>query len=202
MQELTIQPEAGRMTELELGKLLGQRKAFGLMAGRCSAEQAAALQKIRDEKGYECIAPTWDEFCTKELRISRRHANRIIGWFKEFGQAYFEMAQLAPVSPDEYRALAPVIVDHRLQVNGQSIALIPEKAEEVAAAIVEMRKSAPAGKPRDSTSRRIASLEKQCNKLTAAFEELTGQTPRDERVELSAILVKTISVLGRIEERL
>ena len=85
MKELTIQPEVARMTDFELGKILGQRKAFGLVAGRCSAEQAAALKKIRDEKGYDCIAKTWDEFCTKELGMRRPHANRIIRWFEEFG---------------------------------------------------------------------------------------------------------------------
>src|ERR1035438_4560057 len=130
MNELTIEPDGQRNREIELGKILGQLKAFGLVAGRCSAAHAAALKRIRDEKGYECLATTWDEFCTEELRMSRRHANRIIGWLEEFGQAYFEVTQLAHVSPEEYRTIAPVIIDHRLQVNGQSIALIPEKAEE------------------------------------------------------------------------
>jgi hypothetical protein len=202
VKELTTQPDVTRMSDIELGKILGERKAFGLVAGRCSAAQAAALKKIKDEKAYECVAPTWDEFCTRELRMSRVHANRIIHWFEEFGQAYFEMVQLAPVSPEEYRALAPVIVDHKLQLNGQSIALIPEKAEEVASAISELRKAARANKPRVSTRKRIASLEKQCHKLTAEFEDLSGQAPEEERNALSAILLKILCKLGRIEREM
>jgi hypothetical protein len=202
VKELMSQPETARMSDIELGKLLGQRKAFGLVAGRCSAEQAAALKEIRDRRGFVSIAPTWDEFCTKELRMSRVHANRIIKWFEEFGQAYFEMAQLTRISPDEYRALAPEIVDHRLLLDGVAVALIPEKAEDVAAAVAKLRKTSAAKKPGASMRDRLTSLEKQCDKLTAEFEDLSGETPRDERVELAAILVKHISVLGRIEQAL
>ena len=162
--EQNVRLNARHVADIELGKLLGQRKAFGLRAGRCSAEHAAALQKLRDERGYECIASTWDEFCTKELRMSRAHANRIIRWFEEFGQSYFEVAQLTPVSPEDYRTLAPIIIDHRLRVNGQSIALVPGKAEEVASAFTEMRRAATARSPRASNRKRVARLERQCEK--------------------------------------
>jgi hypothetical protein len=198
MNEPTIQPDVARMSEIELGKILGERKAFGLVAGRCSAAQAAALKKIRDEKAYECIAPTWDEFCATELRMSNRHANRIIRWFEEFGQAYFEMVQLTPISPEEYRGLAPVIIDNRLQLNGQSIALIPEKAEEVASAIAEMRKMAAANKPLGSRDKRIASLERRCGKVTAEIEDLSDKASPEERLALSSLLMKILEAVGRI----
>jgi hypothetical protein len=35
---------------LELGIMHGQRRAFGLVAGRCSAAQAECLRKVRDER--------------------------------------------------------------------------------------------------------------------------------------------------------
>jgi hypothetical protein len=202
MNERKIELDAKQMAEIELGKLLGQRKAFGLIAGRCSAEHAAALQKIRDEKAYECIAPTWDEFCDKELHMSRAHANRIIRWFEEFGESYFEMAQLTAVSPDEYRTLAPVIVDHRLQINGQSIALIPEKAEEVASAVTEMRRAATAKSPRAANRKRVQWLRRQCERVTAEFEDLSGRLPPEERGELSIILSRTLGKLGTVERGL
>ena len=37
----------------ELGGVLGQRKAFGLIAGRCSAAEAAAIRRIREERLYQ-----------------------------------------------------------------------------------------------------------------------------------------------------
>ena len=35
---------------LGLGLMLGQRRAFGMVASRCSAAQAECLRKVRDEK--------------------------------------------------------------------------------------------------------------------------------------------------------
>ena len=43
---------------LELGIMLGQRRAFGLVTGRCSAAQAECLRKVRDEKTYLKFATT------------------------------------------------------------------------------------------------------------------------------------------------
>jgi hypothetical protein len=36
----------------ELGQMVGSRRAFGTVAGRCSAADAACLRRIRDEKLY------------------------------------------------------------------------------------------------------------------------------------------------------
>ena len=47
---------------LELGIMLGQRRAFGMVAGRCSAAQAECLRKIRDEKTYLNSHPTGPGF--------------------------------------------------------------------------------------------------------------------------------------------
>jgi hypothetical protein len=199
VNEPTIGTDTKPMSEMELGKRLGQLKAFGLVAGRCSAEQAAALKRIRDEHAYQCITTTWDEFCIRELRMSRRHANRIIGWFEEFGQAYFELAQLMAVSPEEYRRLEPVVVDHRLQFNGQSIALIPEKAEEVASAVAEMRKRATAARPRVSRRARMATLKRQCEKILAECADLRGGSSLEEQFELHAILQHAITRLNDID---
>ena len=44
---------------LELGMVLGQRRAFAMVAGRCSAAEADCLRKIRDEKTYLKFASNW-----------------------------------------------------------------------------------------------------------------------------------------------
>src|SRR5437899_334294 len=56
---------------LELGIMLGQRRAFGMVAGRCSAAQAECLRKVRDEKTYLKFATNWAEFCERQLKISK-----------------------------------------------------------------------------------------------------------------------------------
>ena len=190
---------------LELGKLLGERKAFGLIAGRCSAAHAAALKEIRDSKKYNALCASWDEFCETELHVSRSQANRIIKYLEEFGSAYFELTQLTPVSAREYRELAPAIADHRIEVNGQSIALIPEKADEVAAAVEELRRKTAdkaESRPRPSARHRLESLDRDCRKLAAEFEDLSLLVRDGDREELTSVLVNTIGRLRKIDQQL
>src|SRR5439155_13403764 len=84
---------------LALGILLGQRRAFGMVAGRCSAANAACLRKIREGKLYLKFAENWDIFCERDLKISRRTANRVIALEKEHGALFFEMAELTGITP-------------------------------------------------------------------------------------------------------
>ena len=75
---------------LELGIMLGQRRAFGMVAGRCSAAQAECLRKVRDEKTYLKFATNWAGFCERHLKISKRTADRAIALLKKHGALYFE----------------------------------------------------------------------------------------------------------------
>src|SRR5215471_19144709 len=130
-------------------RLLGRREAFSVVAGRCSAADAETLRNIRDNKLYLALSPDWDEFCVKYLHMSRAAANRIIQLLIEFGPRYYEVAQLTRISAETYRSIAPSIQDGALHANGEAIALIPENAEKVSAAVAELWKSAekPAPKP-------------------------------------------------------
>src|SRR3974390_1997395 len=94
--ELT--PEDGAL--LDLGVILGQNLAFGLIAGRCSAAQAESLRRLREEGLFRRANLTWKEFCPKYLKISRSEADRTIQLWEEFGPAYFEVSQLTRISPD------------------------------------------------------------------------------------------------------
>jgi hypothetical protein len=54
---------------LDLGRLLGQRRAFAAVVGRCSAAHAQLLRRIHDEKLYLPIALSWEAFCGNHLAI-------------------------------------------------------------------------------------------------------------------------------------
>src|SRR5213593_4418661 len=99
---------------LDVGMLLGQNNAFALIAGRCSAAQAAAIRRLRNDKLYRSVTPKWREFCPKHLKMSRRSADQIIALFDEFGPDYFEVAQITHISPETYRAIQPSIQDGAL----------------------------------------------------------------------------------------
>jgi hypothetical protein len=159
-----------------LGRLLGRREAFSIVAARCSAADAAILREIRDKKLYLSHASDWGEFCAQHLHTSKESANRIIHYLDEFGPTYFEVAQLTRISPATYRAIAPSIHDQALHHNGDAIALIPENAEKVAAAVAELRKSVKHPPPAPKAS----GLEKRCRELivelktSADGEEVRG----------------------------
>src|SRR5689334_12317167 len=87
---------------LELGIAMGQRRAFGMMAGRTAAAHAQCICRIHDEKQYLKAAPTWDEYCDRFLKMSRRSADRIITLLRKHGPVYFETAALTGITPGEY----------------------------------------------------------------------------------------------------
>src|SRR5450432_3993161 len=99
--EIPTDPSAA----LNLGRLLGQRRAFIAVGGRCSAAHAQLLQHIRDEQLYLPIASSWRAFCGSYLAISRRHADYLIGLLKRFGPIYFELSQLVGLSVRQYLAI-------------------------------------------------------------------------------------------------
>jgi hypothetical protein len=188
MKKIKKQPDDSGV--LGLGTLLGRRQAFGLIAARCSAADAASLREIREKKSYRYLAKGWVEFCDQHLAMSHTHANRIIGYLEEFGPAYFEMAQFTGISPATYRTIAPAIQDHALHLDGQVIALLPENTEKLAQAVEQLRQTAtppPAPKP---AAERVAGLERRLLQLTAEISELCNSEPPGEtRMRLGLVLL-------------
>lgn len=127
---------------LELGKIIGQQSAFSLIAGRCSAAEAAAIRRIRRERLYEASGLNWNEFCSRHFGMSRTQADRVIGQLEEFGPEYFELTQLTRIAPEAYRAIAPAVKDGHIHWRNEAIALLPENSEKVAEAVADLRESA------------------------------------------------------------
>jgi hypothetical protein len=184
---------------LGLGTLLGRRQAFGLIAARCSAADAASLREIREQKSYRFLAKGWVEFCDRHLGMSHTHANRIIGYLEEFGPAYFELAQFTGISPATYRTIAPAIQDHAVHHDGQVIALLPENTERLSHAVEQLRRAAAAQSAPGPPADRIAGLEHRLLQLTAQISELTGTTPPGEmRMRLGSVLIAARDRLERL----
>ena len=110
---------------LELGKVLGQSLAFGIVAGRCSGAQAAALRQVRGEKIYERFGLTWREFCPKHLKMRGTQADEIVR-----------------ISGDTYRLVAPFIQEKALRVEGEVLELNSANVQEVARRVRDSRRAA------------------------------------------------------------
>ncbi len=128
---------------LELGKTLGQSLAFGTVAGRCSAAQAAALQQARGEKVHRRFGLTWNQFCPEHLRMSGTQADEIIRLLHEFGPEYFENTESVRISADTYRLVAPFIRDKALCAEGETLELNSANVLKVASTVRESQHALP-----------------------------------------------------------
>jgi hypothetical protein len=216
MSENEITDREVDVTLIDLGIVLGQAQAFGLVAGRCSAAQAEGIKRLRDQKLYQRCVARWDDFCVQYLKISRREADRTIQIWEEFGPSYFELSQLTRVSPETFRAIAPAVQDGALHYQGEVIELHPENASKVAAAVADLRRSLPkkakpdarlldlgrmiADMDRDlKRSERLLDLDKCCTLLIAEFEEASREEAGRENWPLFvSSLTRMRSELGRI----
>jgi hypothetical protein len=181
---------------VDLGRLLGQRRAFAAVGGRCSAAHAQLLRRIRDEKLYQAIAPSWRTFCGTHLAITCRHADRLIALLNRFGPTYFEVSQLVGISPRQYLAIEPVLREHSVLVNGEVISLIPENAPNVLDAVGqilrEARRTRRAAPPAQTVRARVADLANRgrdiANQLAALYNSACSGRDREFILETATEL--------------
>jgi len=187
---------------LELGMEMGQRRAFGMMMGRCSAAQAAMLLRIRDRKAYEKLAPTWEEYCARYLKISSRTANRNISLFEKHGSLFFETAALTGISPAQYERIAPHIQKDGVHSGDAVIALIPENTDRVVDAVAKLQSEADAqtgDAPEPGFQQKLHDLEQRGRQLGQAYRKLRKQADEFERAWLNGSVRKVTGDLERIE---
>jgi len=213
MNELSSEIPPPDAALLDLGVILGQNLAFGLIAGRCSAAQAESLFRLRDEKLYKKCAQTWDDFCRENLKISRVEADRTIRLWEDFGPAYFELSQLTRISAETFRAISPAIQDGALHYNGEAIELNAVNSRKVSAAVAELRRAIPKASPesqkllhelRDlghelSLATRIEKLDKCGAGLVAEFERISSDEGLGgARILFNSALTRVRAELGRV----
>ena len=202
MQELKIQTDP-RAT-LDLGHILGQRRALVAVGGRCSAAHAMLLRRIHDEKLYLALAPSWRAFCGAHLAISRRHADYLIGLLKRFGPIYFELSQLVGLSVRQYLVIQPAIHDQSLVVDGAAVSLIPENAPKILEAVGRLlnpsQRAARPEPPPSTFHTRLANLNSRgrhiANQLIDLYNSSRSQREREAVLESATELRMLLMQLG------
>jgi hypothetical protein len=191
---------------LDLGVLLGQNHAFAIIAGRCSAAQAAGLFALREQRVYRACSPSWKEFCVNFLKISRGEADKLIRLWEQFGAGYFEVAQLTRISAETYGAIASSVHNGALHFNGEPIELVPQNCRKVAAAVAELRGALPARRPAKKKPprplemhERIAELDKRCTAILEDFDDISRKERNGENwLKFTATLAHMHSRLARL----
>jgi hypothetical protein len=108
---------------------------------------------------------------------------------------------LTRITPEQFRAIAPAVREKNIHVNGQAIALIPENAGRVAAAVAELRRAAtPEPTPPASTPAMIAALERSFAQFVTEFAALSrSPVSLAERSQLGAVLCVALRTLQRLD---
>jgi hypothetical protein len=173
----------------EVGAWTGRRQAFALVAGRCSAADADILAKIREEKLFRSMEPSWDAFCSKRLGLTRSYVDRIIRQYKELGPAFAKLNSFTQIKPSEYRRIAGAITEDGLAFGGEVIALEPENAPQLAEAVQALRTDATAeADSPDSAEQAFAKAEKSVKVAIAEFQRLHAM-PLDENARNKLIVL-------------
>ena len=184
---------------LDLGVVLGQTQAFGLVAGKCSAAQAAGLKRLREEKLYRRFARSWEEFCPTHLNMCRKEADRTISLLDEFGPDYFDISALTRISPETYRAIAPAVKDGALHFKGEAIPLKPENSRKVSAAVSELRQSLQYFGRNLRIQERIVQLDKRCTAIVEEFVEIgCNDALAEARLLFNSLLIRVREELTRV----
>jgi hypothetical protein len=172
---------------VELGRWLGRREAFSLIAGRCSGAEIESLRRIRDERLYLAASSSWDKFCTTHVGASRRNVERSIRLLEEFGPAYFQVTQMARIGAEEYRAIAGHVDADGVRLDGSVVALLPENSGRVAAAVGELLRRAEPGAT-VSKAEGFDQVIKRCETAARLLDESPGELDPGQQVELASIL--------------
>jgi hypothetical protein len=143
MKNGTTTRASGDDASLESGKVLGQSIAFGIIAGRCSAAQAAAIRQLHHDKVHTRFGLKWREFCPKHLKMSGSQADVIIRLLEEFGPDYFEHTQSVRISADTYRLVSPLIHDKVLHYGEELLELNSANVQKVAESLRESQPKLP-----------------------------------------------------------
>jgi hypothetical protein len=188
---------------VDLGRWLGRHDAFAMIAGSCSAADVESLRRIRDAQHYRAVARNWDEFCSVHLRISRRKVEKNIRYLEEFGPQYFVLKQIVHITENEFRAIAPHVGTEGLHTANGVVALLPEKSEQVAAAVAgllrEKEKVAEPAAPPEADGSGDPSFQpilRHCETAGRLLDAYDQELQAVDRVELTAALMRLWRLAG------
>jgi hypothetical protein len=113
----------------------GRQQAFAMIAGKCSAAKAASLKELRESRAHEPLGLTWEQFCAEYAGIGRSQADELIRRYDELGEEYFRLAEIARISTNTYRNIAPRIDGECIELDGEKIPIAPENATRIRAGL-------------------------------------------------------------------
>ena len=161
---------------IDAGAWVGRQQAFAVIANKCSAAQALCLKQVRETRLYEKLELTWEEFCKEYAGIGRAYADKLIQQHEEFGEAYFRLSEIARISPETYRQISSQVSEEGLEFDGRKLALIPENAPQIRAAVQTLRVQLK--EARDANQPASPGITQLLIRMDALLEEVSAMSRR------------------------
>jgi hypothetical protein len=171
------EPTQTSRNDLDTGTRVGRQQAFAVIANKCSAAQALSLKQMKDTCCHEQLGLSWDDFCDRYIGLSRRHVDRVISQYNQFGEAYFRLSNLARISPDNYRQIADAVSpeENCIEIDGESVPIVPENASRIRA-FVRSKRTAAKSEPAPSKRLDIREIDIRQRELIRDATQLIGPT--------------------------
>jgi hypothetical protein len=190
---------------LNLGCLLGRSQAFGFVASKCSVAQAQCLLAIREQKQFEALGLSWEEFCGQYAGVSRSYADQLIRNLKEFGEVYFRLSEILHISETAYRAIAATIDGDTIEIEGESIPIVSENAARIRKHIARLRSELDRANDQAQANRPSGSIVNLRTRLDECLREMTrlARVSRDpgDQAALRGLIEYSIRNLRQIPTR-
>jgi len=181
---------------VEAGAWIGRQQAFAIIGSKCSAAQAAALKEIRESRSYEQLGLTWEQFVLQYVGVGRERADALIRQYGEFGEAYFRLSQIARISPETFRQVAPTVENDTVEIDGEKFLLTMASAVKIRGAIKKMRDQLKQAKEAAELRQPLALTDLR-NRQDALIEEARRLSyyypPNSNRNELIGLTVYAIN---------
>jgi len=178
----------------DTGAWVGRQQAFAVIASKCSAAQAVAIKELRESRAHEKLGLTWDEFCPKYLGVMRGCADRYIRQLEEFGASYFNLSQIARISPDTYRQIADKVQGNSIDIEGENIPLTLGNAARIRAGVKRLRAQlAQANREaRQAATPDISILVSRIDEIVERTASLAARTARAESGPIREVVAYAI----------
>jgi hypothetical protein len=176
---------AGAPSNLDLSRWTGRRRPEATR-GEARAALAAELRQIREGGLYRRTAANWTEFCESNLRIDRRSIDRGLRQLRDFGPAFFHVADAWPLSTKEYRGIQEHVRPEGVVLDGAVVPFGENSRRGLAGAISELlqRRKTQARLSPNAYRRVYARLER----ATGRLERVDIALDRLQKIELSTLL--------------
>ena len=184
---------------LKLGKWIGRGEAFGANANYSLFAQAKCWKEIHDSETYKEAGLTWDDFCTRQLHLSRPRVEALIANADELGQNYFRLSEIMQVSPETYRAIAPRIAGDAIEIDGVMVPIAAEHAGRIRAAVNHMRaelrraREKPPKDPFEAANSRLEGCVVTLSRLSQSALEAAQKDALRKLIESSVLRLMEIS---------